>query len=156
MMEKRRTDKMFYLCCTEPIFMQKEFFELEFVKSSGIPVVEKLNMVEAHGDEILSLPEGFVTYGSSKWCKIEVFASKNERYFGVQGHPEYTSDFHASRVGSIIVRYFEKNEDLDACEKRRQEYLEKDFNVYENSEYEWRCLCYNFLKSPLAKKVTSA
>jgi len=148
-LNKEKPKKMFYICPTKPIFMQKEFSEPDFVKSGGIPVAKQLNIVEAHGDEILSLLEGFVVYGSSKQCKIEIFASKDEMYFGLQGHPENTSDCNALRVEVKIVRYFEKNEDLEM----RREFLKKDFNVYENSEYEWRCLCYTFLKSLLERKA---
>jgi len=152
-MEARKENKFFYLCCTEPINVNKEFYELSFVKDSGISKTDTLNMIEAHGDEIVILPEYFINYGSSKSCKVEIFVSKDERYFGVQGHPEYTSDFHASRVACIRARYFGKEEGFEPVEKFRQTLLEEQFNKNPNSEYELRCLAYHFIKTPIPDKL---
>ena len=66
MMKQRKENKMFYLCTTEKVKVDKELFDYQFVKDSKIPITESLNIMEAHGDEIIKLPPNFINYGYFK------------------------------------------------------------------------------------------
>jgi GMP synthase-like glutamine amidotransferase len=44
-------------------------------------------LYEDHGDEVHTLPEGFIKVASSNNCDIEMMASKCGRFFSMQAHP---------------------------------------------------------------------
>lgn len=49
---------------------------------------DKLLVAESHGDELASLPAGFVRLATSSSCLIEAIKHLNRPIYGVQFHPE--------------------------------------------------------------------
>ena len=68
-----------------------------------------LNVWLSHGDQVVSLPEGFVLMASSPSCAIAGIANEAKQFYGVQFHPEvsYTTQ------GAAIVQRFVR--DICAC-----------------------------------------
>ncbi|NVB41784.1 glutamine-hydrolyzing GMP synthase [Pseudenhygromyxa sp. WMMC2535] len=64
----------------------------------------------SHGDEVESLPEGFVTVAHSRSCAHAAIASEARRMWGVQFHPEVS---HTRRGTQLLGRF------LDLCGFRR-------------------------------------
>jgi len=73
----------------------------EFVKQPKEVVVEvpddifaswlpgdRILVAESHGDEVASLPAGFVRLATSDFCRIEAMKHLNRPMYGVQFHPE--------------------------------------------------------------------
>ena len=75
MMKQRKENKRYYLCTTEKVTVNKELFAYQFVKDSKIPITESLNIMEAHGDEIVNLPPNFINYGYFKIILIFIINS---------------------------------------------------------------------------------
>jgi len=50
---------------------------------------------QSHGDEVVDIPSFMTNYGTSESCKIELCISNDERFFTIQGHPEFTEEFLA-------------------------------------------------------------
>jgi GMP synthase-like glutamine amidotransferase len=144
MMEQRKTDKKYFITGSEAVKMEKEFFELPFVKASKVEAREELTILEAHGDLITKMPESFVTLGSSVHC-IEAFVSKNGRYFGVQGHPEYCRGMMAAWFAQFTAPT-DKVETPEECEERRQGFIKTRYTGPPTNDFEWRAICYQFLK----------
>jgi GMP synthase (glutamine-hydrolysing) len=51
-------------------------------------------VLQDHGDEITSLPEGFRVLASSPQCRVQAIADTERRWWGTQFHPEEASDEH--------------------------------------------------------------
>lgn len=56
--------------------------------NSLIPDRTSVNVYENHRYSVAKLPEDFVSLGSSRLCKYEVFSHIQKRIFGTQFHPE--------------------------------------------------------------------
>lgn len=56
----------------------------------------------SHGDEVVTLPKGFETVGSSENCKFAFVANESEKKYGIQFHPEVTH----SEEGEILLKNF--------------------------------------------------
>lgn len=61
----------------------------------------------SHGDEVMTLPEGFEACGSSKNCKNAAVWNIQKKLFGIQFHPEVTH----SKFGSLLLQNF-----LEICD----------------------------------------
>jgi len=142
-MEQKKLDKNFFVLGPEVLNMKKEFYELPFVKASGVEPKETMIMLQAHGDTIVRMPENFVSYGNSKNCEVEMFGSKCGRYYGVQGHPEYA----LGQMGCWRAGYPEKSKKLkpEEIEQLRIELL-KGYEMLPHENYV-RSLCFYFLRN---------
>ena len=140
----------FFIAGHEMLNVRQEFFELPFVKKSKIKNQDNLIIVQSHGDKITKLSDKFVCYAGSKNCEIELFVSKCGRYFGLQGHPEYSATYMSSRKAAIKA-----HKNIITCKEKINELVEKIIKkkyINEASEYEMRSLCYSFLKGTNATK----
>ena len=129
------------------IELTEDFWDLPFVKNSKVPKVPSLKMCEAHGDHVMTIPEGynFKCYGSSKNCKYEVMGdSKN--IFMVQGHPEYHPPFMCNRAAEWYLSFEKKELTEENIIAFLEKNLSKECNKNVNSQ-EWRNICYNFMKN---------
>jgi GMP synthase (glutamine-hydrolysing) len=59
----------------------------------------------SHGDEVTALPEGFVTTATSDVCGISAMAHQEERWFGLQFHPEVTHTEHGMEILQRFVDF---------------------------------------------------
>lgn len=66
-----------------------------------------LHVWMSHGDQVVSLPEGFILMASTDNCPIAGFAHPDKNIYGLQFHPEVTH----TKQGSAILRRFV----LDIC-----------------------------------------
>jgi GMP synthase-like glutamine amidotransferase len=154
MMEERKKDKKFFVAGAEIVKMEKEFFELPFAKASKVEATPELTILEAHGDLITKMPDNFVTYGTSIHC-AEIFVSKDQRYFGIQGHPEYSGG-QMSAWGAQFMAPQDKIESPQDFEDRRQNIIKNRYLGKTINEYEWRALCYYFLKHNSTDDITKS
>lgn len=57
----------------------------------------------SHGDKVTKLPKGFKTIASSSYAPIAAMASEDNKYFGVQFHPEVThTEFGTSMLSNFV------------------------------------------------------
>lgn len=56
----------------------------------------------SHGDEVIRLPKGFLSTGSTKTCKSAAFENREYRFYGIQFHPEVTH----TKKGREILKNF--------------------------------------------------
>lgn len=100
-------------------------------------------IIKHHGDKIAKLPDNFVVYGQSYDC-LEIFISNDNRYFGIQGHPEYYIGQLSGWRARIVTTEKETPFEIETIRKDlvKTRYGE---NI-QISEDEWRKLCYYFLK----------
>ncbi|MDQ5910272.1 MAG: hypothetical protein QG599_2368 [Pseudomonadota bacterium] len=66
-----------------------------------------LDVWMSHGDRVTALPPGFIRIASTETCPIAGMANEEQRWYGVQFHPEVTH----TRQGERILRRFV----LDIC-----------------------------------------
>lgn len=61
-----------------------------------------LDVWMSHGDKVTTLPEGFVTVGSTSTCPYAAVYDAKRQFFGVQFHPEVT---HTKQGGEMLRRF---------------------------------------------------
>lgn len=140
-MRNRKTNRQGFISYPEKIVLEKTFWELSFVKESGVEKKDYMYLYQSHGDEVTEIPQGFKLTGSSPSCKVEVIVSDDERYFCIQGHPEYDIPFTTARFCNTSS-YCDK-EEMDEAFKERV----KQRSTSQNNQTEWRKMCYTFLKN---------
>jgi len=143
MLEAKKKDKAYFVRGPENITISNSFWDLPFIKESGVSPRKEYAVMEAHGDEVVDLPDYFLNYGSSLSCKNEVIVSNDCRYFLVQGHPEYQLEFNIQRAWKFIAGGGAKTE--EEIEKMRERFLSSV--KFEANGFVWRSFCYSFLKN---------
>lgn len=144
-MPQRADDPSFYYLGTEKLKVDEEFFSLPFTKSSNMDKEHSLCIVEAHGDEIIKLPDGFKNFGSSKLCKNELIVSEDLRYLAFQGHPEYDAEYIAARCAVTSANNNAEQVSLDSILRIKSKMLDLSFRNQATNE-NLRTICYSFLK----------
>jgi GMP synthase (glutamine-hydrolysing) len=85
---------------------EREFGRAELFIDSNIDLFMNLpsNLTSwmSHGDEIKTLPSGFVRLAHTLNAPIAAFANRSKRIFGVQFHPEVA---HSQRGNQILVNF---------------------------------------------------
>src|ERR1035437_5577781 len=76
----------------------------------------------SHGDEVVKLPKGFKTIGSSDGVPFAFVENQKKKIFGLQFHPEVEH----TEFGNIILRNF-----VEVCGVAASK---KEFNVFEMEE----------------------
>ncbi|CAD8060542.1 unnamed protein product [Paramecium sonneborni] len=87
--QNRIKHKGFYYYGNELIKIEKNFFKIGCFKE--LTQIDSIIINKAHGDIVTQLPERFINFGSSKTAQNEIFFSEDQRIFGMQSHPEYSS-----------------------------------------------------------------
>jgi len=136
----------------EIINLKDEFWNLDFVKKSGVEKRKNLIIAEAHSEQIIKYPPEdknyFKTIGSSDACECEVVIDKKEKIFMLQGHPEYSPGLSMSRSLPMIMEFSGyKKEDIneESMNKFEEEFMNKEDN--KNSTFnEWRAICDSFMR----------
>ena len=134
------------------INLQDTFWELEYVKKTGIEKRSSLIINEAHSEKIIKYPPEeknlFTTLGSSENCECEISVDKNGKILMLQGHPEYSQGLTVSRFLDMIMEFAGiKKEDIN--EESMDKFEEKFLSLEENRStnlYEWRAICDSFLR----------
>lgn len=131
----------------EKLKIHKDFWNLEFVKSSKVKQSDYFVVPQAHGDEVVNIPTDVAikNYGESESCKNEILVSDDERLFLIQGHPEYKPQFNLSKMGPVMV----KRMGLEITHENimeASENLMKSYSARQINDYELRRLCFAFLK----------
>jgi len=62
-----------------------------------------LDVWMSHGDQVVSLPEGFSVMNSTESCPIAGMVCEQKRFFGVQYHPEVTHTLQGERIFERFV-----------------------------------------------------
>jgi len=143
MLEAKKKDKTYFVRTPTAIKLAEEFWEIPFIKQSGVPKKNEYVISQAHGDEVTEYPEFVKNYGSSDTCKNEVFVSNDYRYFLIQGHPEYSPDF-------MIVRAFKfftggktlSEEEMEKIKSNMRQIMKPQVDLSA-----WRGFCFSFLKN---------
>ena len=137
----------------EIINIKDEFWELNYVKNSGIKKRKSLIIAEAHSEQIIQYPPGkknyFKTIGSSDVCECEVSVDKKGKILMFQGHPEYSPGLTVSRSLPMLMEfagYEEKDINQESMQKFEKEYFNKEENKNSNFN-EWRAICDSFIRS---------
>lgn len=131
----------------ELLEIDDSFWELGFVKSSKVEKCKNLVIPQAHGDEVVNIPEGtnIRNYAQSESCKNEFLVSDDERLFLIQGHPEYRPEFNLARMAPFFVQRQGKEKSheniMEALEDLRKNYLTREV-----TSVDLRKLCFAFLK----------
>ena len=137
----------------EIINLKDEFWELNYVKKSGVNKRKSLIIAEAHSEKIIEYPPGnknyFKTVGSSDYCMCEVSIDKKGKILMFQGHPEYSPGLSISRSLFMLMEfsgYKQKEINLKSMELFEKNYFNKEEN--KNSNYnEWRAICDSFIRN---------
>jgi len=109
-----------YIRGGETLKIQSNFYDLEFVKESGLNRDKELVIAESHGDHIAELPPGAVLQASSARTNVEIYTI-GKNVMALQGHPEYNEIWTAGanfRITKPVV------EDYDTYAK---EYIRAQF-----------------------------
>lgn len=77
------------------IFVQKDSWVKDFLGESG-------NVWMSHNDEVVKLPENFISIAHTNRCKNAIIADEARSYFGFQFHPEVTHTVN----GFNLIKYF--------------------------------------------------
>ena len=143
MLEMKKKDKSYFVSNLTACKIDDEFWDIPFIKESGVKPSKELVLMQAHGDEVVEYPDFIKNYASSDTCKNEVLVSNDHRYFLIQGHPEYSADFIIIRA----IKFFAGGRELshEENEKIKNEYHLK--NKIKHNRYEWRAFCFSFLKN---------
>lgn len=70
---------------------------------------DKLNVWMSHGDKVRTLPDQFIAIASTQDCPIAAMANEQQRYYGLQFHPEVT---HTAQGQAILTRFIK---DICGC-----------------------------------------
>ena len=143
MLEEKKKDKSYFVKNPTAIQFTEDFWEIPFIKQSGVPKKNEYVISEAHGDEVTEYPDLFKNYGSSDTCKNEVFVSNDNRYFLIQGHPEYSPPFMIVRA----FKFFTGGKILSEEEMEKIKSNMKQVMKPEVDSSAWRGFCYSFLKN---------
>jgi GMP synthase-like glutamine amidotransferase len=137
----------------EIINLKDEFWELNYVKKSGVKKRKFLIIAEAHSEQIIKYPPKsenfFKTIGSSDACECEVSIDRKEKILMLQGHPEYSPGLSiASSIDELMEFSGIKEEDIneESMNKFEEEYMNKEENKNSNFD-EWRSICDSFMRS---------
>lgn len=145
-----KVEKMEYPFVRGPtkIDINNDFFNLEFVKKSGVNKTENLNIMQAHGDECTFIPEDLKlkNYAKSDSCYNEVLVCEEERIMLIQGHPEYHPLFNIERMVPFYLMREGKEKTLENILELKRIFSE-EMNAVETHSLEWRMLCNSFLKN---------
>jgi GMP synthase-like glutamine amidotransferase len=143
-------EKMKYPFVRTPtkIEINQDFWDLEFVKKSGVKKTQSLNIMQAHGDECTFIPDELKikNYGKSDSCYNEVLVCEDERILLIQGHPEYEPSFNIERIVPYILMREGKEKTLENILEAKKVLYEEMSLVQVNSN-EWRMLCNSFMKN---------
>jgi GMP synthase-like glutamine amidotransferase len=133
----------------ETVRIDPSFWELQFVKDSGVVKRDTMKICEAHGDYIDTWPEEFKVnlYGTSDSCRCEVMGDTKEKVFLIQGHPEYHPQFLVNRAVDWYLSFEKKEPNKENIEAYIEKYNKEEYNQNVDS-IEWRKLCYTFMKKP--------
>ena len=136
----------------EIINLNDEFWELNYVKQSGITKRESLIIAEAHSEKIIEYPPEnqnyFKSVGKSEVCMCEVSIDKKGKILMLQGHPEYSPGLTVSRSLPMLME-FAGYKDEDINEESMVIFEEDYFNKEENKKSnfnEWRAICDSFMR----------
>lgn len=123
-----------------------EFWDIPFIKDSGVKPAKEYIIPQAHGDEVVSYPDIFKNYASSDSCKNELIVSNNHRYLLLQGHPEYGPEFGLPRMYKMLMqRTGQTDTSHEALEKLKKTFVES--TKIQPDTVVWRSICYSFLKN---------
>ncbi len=130
------------------ILINQDFWNLDFVKKSGVNKTESLYMMQAHGDECTSIPEqlNIRNYAKSDSCFNEVLVCEDERIFLIQGHPEYHPLFNIERMVPFYLMREGKEKTLENIIELKKKF-EEEMNSVQTHSLEWRMICNSFLKN---------
>lgn len=130
------------------IQLNDDFWDLDFVKKSGVNKVQSLNIMQAHGDECTFIPENLKikNYGKSDSCFNEVLVCEDERIMLVQGHPEYHPHFNIERMVPFYLLREGKEKTIENILELKKKFEEEMISVQTHS-LEWRMICNSFLKN---------
>jgi len=133
----------------EQLEINDSFWELDFVKNSGIKQGKKsINIFQAHLDEINPTEDhlkniDMKVLSSSKTCENEMCLYEKGRIFTFQGHPEYNPEFFLFRKSKVLYSEAENNkENFDQLVKND---MDEYYDLYK-SDYEMLYVTYSFLK----------
>ncbi|MBU1120328.1 glutamine-hydrolyzing GMP synthase [Candidatus Micrarchaeota archaeon] len=82
----------------------------------------------SHGDTVKVLPKGFKSIASTERCNVAAFASKNNKFFGLQFHPEVR---HTPK-GKIVLKNFV----FSVCRAKKEWSIKKLKNILINEARE--------------------
>lgn len=137
----------------EIIKLNEKFWELDYVKKSGIIKRKSLIIAEAHSEKIIEYPPEknnyFKTMGSSDICMCEVSVDKKGKILMFQGHPEYSPGLTVSRSLPMLMEFAgfkEKDINEKTMDKFEKDYFNKEENKFSNFN-EWRAICDSFMRN---------
>jgi len=122
----------------EVLKIKPEFYELGFVKSSGLDAAKQLVIAQAHNDHIVELPAHARLYASSENTNVEIYTINNN-ILGIQGHPDY------NEVMIVRSHYRKHNMNVRNYGKYEEETKRSKFPNGLTQEEMLR-ICFNFLK----------
>lgn len=130
------------------INLNDEFWDLDFIKNSGVNKNNELHIMQAHGDECTFIPEELKikNFGKSDSCYHEVLVCQDERILLIQGHPEYHPCFNIERMAPFYLARLGKEKNLENLLNIKNEMYE-DMLKYETNSLEFRMICNSFLKN---------
>lgn len=67
------------------------------------PLQQQLRLVMSHQDEVAALPPGAMLLADADCCGISMF-EVGDRLLGIQGHPEYSTEYAAALLDTRIDR----------------------------------------------------
>ena len=136
----------------EIINLDEKFWELNYVKASGVSKRKNLIIAEAHSEKIIKYPldnkNYFTTVGNSEACMCEVSMDKKGKILMFQGHPEYSPGLSISRSLPMLMEfagYKKEDINLKSINKFEKEYFNKEENKNSNFN-EWRAICDSFMR----------
>ena len=136
----------------EIINLKDEFWELDYVKKSGVEKRKSLIISEAHSEQIIKYPPKnknyFKTVGSSDVCECEVSIDKKGQVLMIQGHPEYSPGLYIGSSIDMIMEfsgYKKENINEKSMKNFEEDYMNKEENKNANFN-EWRAICDSFLR----------
>ncbi|CAD8146952.1 unnamed protein product [Paramecium pentaurelia] len=137
--KNRIKHKGFYYYGNEKITIKNDFFQIECFKE--LTQIDSIIINKAHGDIVTKLPEKFINYGSSKTAHNEIFISEDLRIFGMQSHPEYTS-----QQILLFISGIQSSQGNKSFEDYYNDTNNKNF-VKEKGDFLGLLMCHNFLQS---------
>lgn len=67
------------------------------------PPQQHLRLVMSHQDQVIALPPGATVLGRTEHCEVAMF-EVGDRLLGIQGHPEYSTDYAAASLNTRLDR----------------------------------------------------
>ena len=112
-----------------------EFGHAEISLKNNSPIFKNIhsknNVLDvwmSHGDKVNVLPKNFEVIASSKDCQIAGFQSSDKKIFGLQFHPEVTSNTIKRWHDIVKIKY----PYIDNLNK-----IMKDFKKHQFKNYDW-------------------